>query len=203
MKSSGDSIQFPLSELAIVGEPTTKLRIELFSKLYRYLKPSLDIHLDPLFLHVPVQGLDQESVGDIVKEPFDVQVNYPIVASYVLTHLLHGLMGAFQRTITVRATIENLFQPWFQIALNHLLGNAVGDGRDAQFAFLPVFFRDFDFPNETGKITARGQAVLDLVQVIRQPLVEFQEADSVNARTASVCLNLLVGRPDHRLGNRK
>lgn len=83
------------------------------------------------------QRAKQQLVIDVVEEPFDVELNDPVVPPAALSHDTHGIQGGSPWTIAIRIGMKQRVQPRFQQQLRCCLGHPVGHRRHAQHSHAP------------------------------------------------------------------
>lgn len=108
-------------------------------------------------------GAHQELLINIVEEPFDVQVNNPVVVPATLACLPYRLMSRFPWSVTVGIRVEVILQFRLQYLLGHHLGYAVSNRGDTQRTNTSVRFRNFHSLDRRRLITAGRQTVPEFV----------------------------------------
>src|SRR5262249_16093009 len=90
-----------------------------------------------------------------------------------------------------------------QVASGNLLGDTVGDRRNAQRARATVCLRNIDPPHRRRKVAPRRQPVPELVEVVRKINLEFCNRLCVYPSRSLVGLHTFEGFPDFPLGDVK
>jgi hypothetical protein len=87
-----------------------------------------------------VHGLEKELVIDVVKEPFDVDIQDPVVTPASLARLLDRINRRAPWPIPVGVLVKQRLQNRFQVSTNYFLGDAVGNCWNAQRAHRHIVF---------------------------------------------------------------
>ena len=140
--------------------------------------------------------LEQQLPIDTVEVTFDVDVEHPVAAPAAPTRLAYGIDRRSARPVAIRVGVEHRLQIRLQVASGDLLGDTVGDRRNAQRARATVCLRNIDPPYRRRKIAPRRQPVPQLVEVVRKISLEVCDRLSVYSSRSLVGLHTFEGFPD-------
>ena len=140
--------------------------------------------------------LEQQLPIDTVEVTFDVDVEHPVVAPAALTSLAYSVDRRSAGPIAIRVGVEHRLQIRLQVAPGDLLGDTVGDRRNAQRARATVCLRNIDPPYRRRKIAPRRQPVPELVEVVRKINLEVCNRLCVYPSRSLVGLHMFEGFPD-------
>src|SRR5215467_7946730 len=169
--------------------------------LHRRLQPALDVEPHPHAVRMMTDRLEQQLPIDTVEVTFDVDVERPVVAPAALTSLAYGIDRRSAGPVAIRVGMEHRLQIRPQVASGDLLGDTVGDRRDAQRARATVCLRNLDPPHRRRKVAPRRQPVPELVEVVRKINLEFCNRLCVYPSRSLVRLHTFEGFPDFPLGD--
>src|SRR5215472_14352392 len=102
--------------------------------LHRRLQPALEVEQHPCAVRMMTDCLEQQLPIDTVEVTFDVDVEHPVVAPAALTSLAYGIDCRSAGPVPVRVGVEYRLQIRLQVTSGDLLGDTVGDRRNAQRA---------------------------------------------------------------------
>ena len=89
-------------------------------------------------------GFEGEFPIETVEERLNVEVKHPVRAPAALAGLGYGIDGRLAGSVAVGVGMEYRLQDRLQITPNDLLGDAVGDRRNAQRTRAPIRLRNID-----------------------------------------------------------
>jgi hypothetical protein len=116
---------------ALRRSPVPRDKIASFEHRGRF-QPAFDVEEHPGAVGVLAHGPEQQLVIDAVEETLDVDVEHPVRAPAPLASCPDRVDRRSTGTITVGVGMEHGFQQRLQASSDHLLRDAVGDGRDPQ-----------------------------------------------------------------------
>lgn len=107
----------------------------------------------------------QQVMIDRVEEPFDVEVNPPVIAPAALAGRPNGLVGTPAGPIAIGVGMKMPFQFRLQGLLEYALGNAIRDGGNAKQAHTACFW-NLHALDRRGHVAPGGEPVPELVEVV-------------------------------------
>src|SRR6516165_2946613 len=144
---------------------------------------------------------DGVPLSAICSKPTTWAVEHPVVAPAALTGLAYGTDRRSAGPVAIRVGVEHRLQIRLQVASGDLLGDTVGDRRNAQRARATVCLRNIDPPYRRRKIAPRRQPVPELVEVVRKINLEVCNRLCVYPSRSLVGLHTFEGFPDFPLGD--
>jgi len=145
--------------------------------------------------------LEQQLPIDTVEVTFDVDVEHPVAAPAAPTRLAYGIDRRSARPVAIRVGVEHRLQIRLQVASGDLLGDTVGDRRNAQRAPAAVCLRNLDPPHRRRKIAPRRQPIPELVEVVRKISLELCNRLCVYPSRSLVGPHTFEGFPDFPLSD--
>src|SRR5208337_4470110 len=130
-------------------------------------------------------------VGDVVKEPLDVGIEYvDVPLPMELQHSLHGLMAVAARPKTEGIVVKHSLEERAEELPKHLLSNPVADGRDPQRACLAWTLGDVHAPQGKGLKSPFLEVVHQGQQILLQVCLEHGDADLIDPCRAPVTFDV-------------
>ena len=139
----------------------------LTGKPHRGFQPPFGAKKNPLAVRVLAHGPDQKRLIDVIEEAFDVQIQHPVPAPATLPGRADGLDRGLAGPIPIGILVEDWLQEWFQVSFDNHLRDPVRDRGNSQWPHSTRCFWYVYPTDRERKITARGQPVPKLVQVVR------------------------------------
>src|SRR5215472_8169751 len=155
----------------------------------------------PHAVRMMTDRLEQQLPIDTVEVAFDVDVEHPVVAPAALTSLAYGIDRRSAGPVAIRVGVEHRLQMRLQVTSGDLLGDTVGDRRNAQRARSTVCLWNIDPPHRRRKIAPGRQPVPKLVKVVRKINLKFCNRLCVYPSRSLVGLHTFEGFPDFPLGD--
>jgi len=172
-------------------------------QLYRSFQPPFDIQKYPFILRMPPHCTQHQIMRDVIKETFDIHVDYPVILPTSLSGLRQRFMRWTVWPVTIRVAVKDTFQFWFEVHFHDRLGYAIPNCRDAQWPTFPISFGYVDSAYHRWHITPRGQTVPDLVQSVLQIFFKICNRTMIDTIAAPVLFHSLITLPDVGFWNTK
>src|SRR3954468_24712100 len=109
---------------------------------------------------------------EIVKEPFDIQIDDPVRTPAPLPGRRYRVQGRLAGAIPVRVVMETRLDQRLQMHLDDHLRHPISDRGNPQRPQAPGGLRDLDETHRRWEVTPRGHSIPDLVEVILQVRLE-------------------------------
>src|SRR5271156_111949 len=134
-----------------------------------------------------------------VEERLDVEVQHPVVSPAPLTRPAHGRDRRTAGSVTVGVRMEHRVPSRLQIPADNLLRDSIRHRWYAQRPRPARRLRNVHPPHRLREIAPRGQAIPELVEIVREINLKVRDRLPVYSSRSLVGLHLLEGLPDFPL----
>ena len=158
-------------------------------------QPPLDVQKNPVFLDVGAHRLHQQRVIDLIEGRLDIKLHHPVISPAAFTSDRHGLLRRPSRPVSIGVRMEDRVQLWFDEKLDDGLRYTVRDRGHSQLARAARCLGNLHLLDRRREVRPRRHPVPQLVQILRQVLLEVGDGLIVDAGSTAVGLDLLVCLP--------
>ena len=153
--------------------------------------------------HVFTNGLEQQSVRDVVKQPADVKLDHPGIAPTPLPGDPDRIQGRFAWSVAIGVIQKVRLDVWFNLQLDNHLGHSVRHRRHPEDPFPTRFLRYRDRFHRCGKVTPRGHPIPQTIQIALEVLLEIIKRLMIHTRSSPIGFHQPVRLHHELLGDDK
>ena len=158
-------------------------------------QPPFDVQKNPVFLDVGAHRFQQQLMIDLIEGRLDIKLHDPVISPAAFTSDRYGLLRRPSRPVPVRVRMEDRVQLWLDEKLDDGLRNTVRDRGHSQLARASRCLGNLNLLDRRREVRPRRHPVPQLVQILRQVLLEVGDGLIVDAGSTPVGLDLLVCLP--------
>lgn len=152
-------------------------------------------HVTEMTGHVPeIGGHDAETAGHDGPK-YAIKLHHPVIPPAAFTSDRHGLLRRPPGPVPIRVRMEDRVQFWFDEKLDDGLRNTVRDRGHSQLARASRCLGNLNLLDRRREVRPRRHPVPQLVQILRQILLEVGDGLIIDAGSTAVGLDLLVCLP--------
>jgi len=132
---------------------------------------------------------------DLIEGRLDVKLHHPVILPTPLSGDGNRLFSRTARSISIRIQMKDRVQKRLDDALDYCLCDSVRHSGDTQLSRAALRLRNLHLFYRRREVRSRRHAVPQLVEILRQVLLEHRDGFLIDARSTSVGLDLLVRFP--------
>ena len=130
---------------------------------------------------------------DVVKQPFDVKLQNPVIPPASLARDSYRIQRRFSGSVAVGVRQKARLYHRLNDLFDHHLGHAVGHRWNTQNALPATLLRNGDRFDRWGKVAARGHSIPDLVEIALQVRLEILDRLLIHPGRSRIGFDRFVG----------
>jgi hypothetical protein len=143
--------------------------------LHWHFQPTLNVQQDPWRLTVLSERTHKQFVVDVVKQTFDIELDYPVVFPASPPHHGNRIVRRAPGTIAIEIGMKDRIKEWVNQLLDHRLCHPVCHCRHSQHAHPTRHLRNGHAFHRRRKVAPGTHAIPELVQVVVQIFLELPD----------------------------